>query len=269
MGGGVTPYNTFYTNGINHSLLKKSAFCFKYGVQLWGSLNYSKNTYTAIYGRYIRSVNPSSSLENIPKGWEMIVEDFDPSSWTIGLAVGYKFGAPQELSTDKRLQASVSTGYQFAGRQKGMLISAEVERLTKVSHSTSLNYGLSVEELFDRNGKNRYTSVMLSAGFKVDQPENRWFWGAKLYGGLGDYSVNFVGNSDGVSMTSASKKLCAKVSLQLSSGFKIGKLSEIFAACRFGGHIGKSIALEGLENSEYENLNGFEADARLGYRYTF
>ena len=267
LGGGVTPYNTFYTNGVNHSLLKKSAFCLKYGVQLWGSLNFTKDTYTAIYGRYIRSAKPSSAVENLPKGWEMIVEDFDPSSWGVGLAVGYKFGAPQELSTDKRLQSSFSTGYQFIGKQKGMLITSEIERLTKVSHSTSLNYGLSVEQLFDH--KERFSSVLLSAGFKVNQPENPWFWGAKLYGGIGDYTVTFSGDAEDASMANASKKLCGKAALQLSGGFKLGKLSELFAACRFGGHIGKSIKLEGLNDSEYGNLNGFEADTCLGYRYTF
>lgn len=270
LGGGVTPYNTFYTNGINHSLLKKSAFCLKYGVQLWGSLNFTRDTYTAIYGRYIRSAKTSSAVANLPKDWEMIVEDFDPSSWSVGLAVGYKFGAPQELSTDKRLQATLNTGYQFIGKQKGMLIAAELERLTKVSHSTSLNYGLSVEQLFGQNGdSNRYTSVLLSAGFKVNQPENRWFWGAKLYGGVGDYNVSFVGSTAGKEMVSSSKKLCAKAALQLGGGFKLGKLSEIFAACRFGGHIGKSISLQGVDDSVCKNLKGFEADARVGYRYTF
>ena len=267
LGGGVTPYNTFYTNGVNHSLLKKSAFCLKYGVQLWGSLNFTKDTYTAIYGRYIRSAEPSSAVANLPKGWEMIVEDFDPSSWGVGLAVGYKFGAPEALSTDKRLQTSFSTGFQFIGKQKGLLVSSELERLTKVSHSTSLNYGLSVEQLFDH--KERFSSVLLSAGFKVNQPENPWFWGAKLYGGVGDYTVTFSGDAEDASMANASKKLCGKAALQLSGGFKLGKLSELFAACRFGGHIGKSIKLEGLNDSEYGNLNGFEADARLGYRYTF
>ncbi|MBR3501589.1 MAG: hypothetical protein IKO06_01650, partial [Alphaproteobacteria bacterium] len=124
IGCGITPYNTFYTNGINFSMLNKSAFCFKYGVQLWGSLNFSKNTYTAIYGRYIRAAKPSSSFSDLPQDWEVVLEDFDPSSWSIGLAVGCKFGAPQELSRDKRLQAGITTGYQFIGKQKGALISA-------------------------------------------------------------------------------------------------------------------------------------------------
>lgn len=58
-GFGVTPYNTFITNNMNYNIVNKSVWGFKYGVQLWGSLNFSKDTYTAIYGRYIQSVKPA------------------------------------------------------------------------------------------------------------------------------------------------------------------------------------------------------------------
>ena len=270
VGCGITPYNTFFTNGMNYSMLNKSAFCFKYGLQLWGCLNYSKDTYTIVYGRYIRSIKPSSAVTAIQKGWEMVLEDFDPSSWTVGLAVGYKLGAPKELSTDKRIQASVSTGYQFAGKQKGAIISTEIERLTKVSHSTSLSYGLSVEHLLWQNyDKERYTSVLFSAGFKVNQPESRYFWGAKLYAGAGDCAVSFGGEVDRLNLENNIKKLSAKAALQLNGGIKLGKLSELFGACRFGCHFGKSISVEGIEDPNYVNLKGFEADAGVGYRYTF
>ena len=97
IGCGVTPYNTFISNGMDYGTISKSAFCFKYGVQLWGSLNFTGDTYTAIFGRFITSVRPSPGSYDFRDGWEVVYEDFDPSSWTFGLAVGYKFGAPHQL----------------------------------------------------------------------------------------------------------------------------------------------------------------------------
>jgi len=269
IGCGITPYNTFYTNYMNHSVLNKSAFCFKYGVQVWGSLNFSKDTYTSVYARYVAQVNPTSSaLGSLPNGWDEILCDFDPSSWTIGLAVGYKFGAPKMPSTDKRLQASFNTGYQVIGEHKGLLLGAEVERLTKVSRSTELTYGLAVEQLKDPETMNT-TSVLLSAGFNVCKPAAKWFWGTKIYGGIGDYAVKFTGDTGDVTFDGFSKKLCMKFALQLSTGFKIGKCSEIFASCRGNYHFGYQIDLDGFQDSSYENLKGFELDTRLGYKFTF
>lgn len=270
LGCGVTPYNTFYTNYINHSVLNQSTFCLKYGLQLWGTLTYAKDAYTMVYARYIRSVKPKNDFSNLPEGWELVVKDFDPSSWTVGLAVGYKFGAPKELSTDKRLQATVSSGYRLFGKQKGWLLSAEVERFTQVSHSTKLHYGLSVEMLSDNeDSETSYSSVLATAGFTVRQPSNRWYWGTKLYGGVGDYKVIFTGAKADRVIANSTKKLCGKVALQLNSGFKLGKCSNIFAACRFGYHIGKSIQTEGFEELSYDNLKGFEFDLSAGYRFIF
>lgn len=269
VGCGITPYNTFYTNYINHSVLNKSAFCFKYGIQAWGSLNFSKDTYTSVYARYIAQVEPSSSaLGSLPKEWTEIVADFDPSSWTIGLAVGYKFGAPKMPSTDKRLQASFNTGYQMIGTHKGMVYGAEIERLTKVSRSTELTYGLAVEQLNDPETVNT-TCVLLSAGFNVRKPVSKWFWGTKIYGGLGDYAVKFTGDTGDTKFDGFSKKLCMKVALQLNAGFKIGKCNEIFASCRGNYHFARHIDLDGFNDSSYDNLKGFELDTRLGYRFTF
>ena len=269
VGCGITPYNSFYTNGINHSMLNKSAFCFKYGIQLWGSLNFSNSTYTEFYGRYVRSVKPSSALTNLPNGWDMIVEDFDPSNWTIGLAVGYKFGDLKPLSQDKRLQASLSAGYTFLGEQKGTVLSAEIEKITQVSHSTSLNFGLAIKRLLGENEKENYSSLLFSAGFKVMQPYSKWFWGTKLYGGVGDYQVSFIGNTYSHKFSSLTKKLCAKFELQLNTGLKIGKCSEIFAACNAGYYTGKHIDIDGFDETSYDNLNGFEMSTSLGYRFTF
>lgn len=55
----------------------------------------------------------------------------------------------------------------------------------------------------------------------------------------------------------------------MSGGFEIGKCNELFVACRLGGYIGKTINVDGFDNSSYENLNGFELDTTLGYRVTF
>lgn len=269
LGCGVIPYNTFYTNNINHSVLNKSAFCLKYGLQLWGSMNFSGNTYTAVYGRYLRSVKPASSLSNLQNGWEVVLEDFDLSDWTVGLAVGYKFGAPENLSSDKRLQASISTGYRFT-RQKGMILAAELERITQVSKSTNLSCGLSVEQLFEQEyDKERYSSVLASFGFQVRQPNQKWFWGTKLYAGAGDNRVTFIADKRKIRIESFSKKLCAIGALQLNTGFAIGKCSQISAACRIGYHFGTKISISGMDESSYENLSGFDADMRLSYNITF
>lgn len=267
MGFGIVPYNTFLTNGVNYSTINKSSFCFRYGVQLWGSLNFSRDTYTAFYGRYVASAKPSSDYQKLPDDWDVLLEDFDPSGWSVGLAVGYKFGAPQELSTDKRLQASVSAGYQLIG-EKGMLVSAELERMTKVSHSASLSCGVAVEQLYAKD-KEGYFSFLLSGGFKVQKPCSKFFWSAKLYAGIGDYRVNFVGEKYDNSLENITKKLCARGAFQLSTGFSLTKCSEIFAACRVGYHTGKAIDTEGFDDSYYQNLSGFEMDTRLGYKLTF
>lgn len=195
-------------------------------------------------------------------------EDFDPNSWTIGLVVGYKFGSPEPLASDKRLQAGLTTGYNFTGN-KGMFVSAEVDCLTQVSKSTSLSYGLMVENVFNKEEKGgSMTSVMLSAGFNVCQPNNTWFWGAKLLGGVGEYSVISSGATyDDYTMKDFSSRLCLKVALQLSTGFKIGKCSTVSCSLRAGGHFGKAIDFE--KGTSVENLNGFDLGASLGYNFTF
>lgn len=270
IGCGITPYNTFYTNGIYHSVLNKSAFCFKYGLQAWGSLNFSRSTYTAVYARYITSAKPSSSISDLPSGWDKVFENFNPSSWTVGLAVGYKFGTPEMPSTDKRLQLALNAGYQMIGKQEGLIISGEFGRFTQVSSSTDVNYGLAVEQMFDfRNDHERYSSVMLYGGIRHMQPDSKWFWGARLYGGVGDYIVTLNGYKGSNEYTNSIKKLCAKASLQLSTGLKIGKCKELFAACRLGTHLGKGMDVDGVDNISYENLLGFELDTSLGYRITF
>ena len=249
--------------------MNKSAFCLKYGLQIWGSLNFSGNTYTALYGRYLRSAKPASSLSDLGNDWEVVLEDFNLSDWTVGLAVGYKFGAPENLSTDKRLQASISTGYRFT-RQKGIILAAELERITQVSRSTNISCGLSVEQLFDQEyDKERYSSVLASLGFQVRQPNNKWFWGTKLYGGTGDNRVTFVAYKRNVQLESFSKKLCAIGALQLNTGFAIGKCSQITAACRIGYHFGPKISISGLDETSYDNLSGLDADMRLSYSITF
>ena len=270
IGCGITPYNTFYTNGIYHSVLNKSAFCFKYGLQAWGSLNFTKDTYTAVYARYITSVQPASSVGELPEDWEVVLENFNPSGWTVGLAVGYKFGEPTLPSRNKRLQVTLNTAYQLVGKQKGLIVSSEIGRFTQVSPSTSINYGLAVEQMFDyEKVHERYSSVLLSAGFRVRQPNQRWFWGAKLYAGVGDYAMTLVGKREYSKITNSIKKLCAKGALQLSGGLKIGGCNEVFAACRLGGHLGKAIDMDGFDDTSYDNLSGFEMDAGLGYRITF
>ena len=269
MGGGITPYNTFLTNDVNYNLINKSVFCFKYGIHLWGSLNFSKDTYTAVFGRYIRSVKPRGGNFTLSDEWELVYEDFDPDSWTVGLAVGYKFGAPQPLSQDKRLQASIYTGYHLNGN-KSMMISAELERLTQVSHSTSLSYGLSVENVFghEKTGKN-CVGLMLSTGFQVCQPCSSWFWGAKLLGGVGEYPIVNSSKAVNCEIKDFSKRLCGRGALQFNTGLKIGKCSSLSCNVRAGYHFGISMDFENFEESQTENIKGFDLSAALGYSFIF
>lgn len=170
------------------------------------------------------------------------------------------------------MQFSTNVGYNFIG-EKGMTLSSEIEHLTKVSRSTTLSYGLAVEELFSNNeNKDKFTSVMLSGGFKVQQPFNKWFWGAKLYAGVGDYTVKFIGQKeedDDELIESSFKKLSVKTALQLNAGLKIGKNSEVFGALNIGYHFGKAMETEGYHKAEFECLSGFDLGTSLGYKYTF
>lgn len=269
VGAGITPFNTFITNDMNHQIINKSVWCFKYGLQLWGSLNFSKDTYTAIYGRLINSIRPNDGEFNLPKDWEVVLEDFDPSSWTVGLAIGYKFGAYEPLSQDKRLQATLSTGYQICGN-KGFSLSAEIDRLTQVSKSTHLTYGLAFENVFENSKRGgNMTSILFSGGFQVRQPQNSWFWGAKLLLGIGEYSVVNSGKNDNYSYEDHSAKPCFKGAVQLTSGFKIGKCSQILCNLRAGGHFVNSMKYEGFDESSTKNSVGFDLGASLGYNFTF
>ncbi len=263
VGYGVTPFNSFFSNGVNYAVIGKSVFGFKYGVELWGSLNFSKNTYTALYGRYIRSIRPSSDALNFD-GWVLMYEDFDPSDWSVGLAIGYKFGAFEPLKQEKRLQASLSAGYMFTGR-KSMTLTAELEKITQVSKSTTLSYGLAGEKQLKDNSM----SLLLSAGFKVKQPYSPFFWGVKLYGGLGQYGVLLKGKKDGDDVSDFTKKLCGRGYLQLSTGWSIGKLHEVFASFLGGYHAGKKTTVENYDNFVSENLSGIDLGMKLGYKLTF
>ena len=262
-GFGITPYDLFFSNGYQYAVINRSVFGFKYGVELWGSLNFSKDTYTTVYGRYIRSVKPSENNGGTGN-WELVYADFDPSNWSVGFAVGYKFGAPQPLSQDKRLQISLNTGYSLT--EKESFIEAEFEKITQVSKSTYLNYGL----LLERTLRNENSSIMFSTGFKVRQPDNSWFWGIKLLAGIGQYHVDIIDEKSDVTMGNLSQRLCGRGALQFNTGFKIGKLSEIYGAFRAGYHAGKSVDTEKYsKNILYKNLKGFDAGILLGYKLTF
>ena len=269
-GVGIVPYKTFITNDINHNTVSKSAWCFKYGVEGWGSLNFSKDTYTAIYGRYITSIRPATGKYELSKGWNVLYEDFDPSCWEVGLAVGYKFGAPEPLKQEKRLRANISTGYNFTGN-KGIFVATEIERFSQVSKSTYLSYGLRVEDAFGSKEKGGdMTSFLLSGGFQVCQPYNCWFWGTKLLGGVGEYPVVNIAKQDKYTVKDYATQLCFRTALQLSGGIQLGKGNTIYCGVRVGGHFGKSITFENFEDgTKVENLSGFDLGASLGYNFTF
>lgn len=270
IGSGLTPYNTFLTDEMNYNTINKSVWCFKYGVEAWGSLNFSRDTYTAIFGRYITSTKPNGGSYNLSKDWEVVLEDFDPSSWTVGLAVGYKFGAPEPLKQDKRLRAGLITGYQITGGH-GFVVATELERLTQVSKSTNLSYGLMTQNVFNSqtNGGN-CSSIMLTGGFEVCQPGNKFFWGTKLLAGIGEYPITDIGYADNYYVENVSKKPCAKAGLQLSAGLKLGKLSSISAIIRAGGHYAKALNFENFnEDSKTRNALGFDMMTGLNYSFIF
>lgn len=270
IGFGLTPYNTFLTNEMNFNIINKSVWCFKYGLEAWGSLNFSKDTYTAIFARYITSAKPNGGRYDLSKDWEVVLEDFDPSSWTVGLAVGYKFGAPEPLKQEKRLRAGLLTGYQITGGH-GIVVAPELERLTQVSKSTTLSYGLMVQNVFNsqKNGGN-CSSIMLTGGFEVCQPGNKWFWGTKLLAGIGEYPITDIGYADNYRVENISKKPCGKAGLQLTAGFKLGKLSSISAMYRIGGHFSKALNFENFdEDSKTQNTAGIDMMAGLNYSFIF
>ena len=269
-GVGIVPYKTFITNDINHNTVSKNAWCFKYGVEGWGSLNFSGDTYTAVYGRYITSIRPATGKYELSKGWEVLYEDFDPSCWEIGLAVGYKFGAPKALSQEKRLRVNISTGYNFTGN-KGIFVATEIERFSQVSKSTFLSYGLRVEDAFGRDEKGGdMTSFLLSGGLHVGQPYNFWFWGTKLLGGVGEYPVVNIARHDNYEVKDYATQLCFRTALQLSGGIRLGKCNTVYCGVRVGGHFGKAITFENFdEDTKVENLSGFDLGVSLGYSLTF
>ena len=271
LGFGITPYNTFLSNDMNYNIVNKSVWCPKVGVQAWGSLNASRDTYTIISGQYITSIKPNTGNYNLSKGWEVVAEDFDPSCWQVSLGVGYRFGAPEPLKQDKRLQAGLKYGFQFTGNS-GAYVAAEFNRLSQVSKSTILSYGLSVENVFEKPSEGgNCSSLMASAGFNVCQPCNSWFWGAKLYAGVGEYPISNKASNDNYNYVDFSKKLCGKAALELETGFKFGKkkLSALTLSIRPGGHFGQAMKFNEFKSSNAKNISGFDLSAALGYSFIF
>jgi hypothetical protein len=223
-----------------------------------------------ISGQYITAVRPNEGHYDLSKGWRVTVEDFDPTSWTVRLGVGYKFGAPEPVKQDKRLEAGIKFGYGLAGNT-GMIVSAEFNRLTQVSKSTTLSYGLAAENVFEKKDKSgNCSSLLLSAGFKVCQPYNSWFWGAKLYAGAGDYSIINEATTDDYTYRDYSKKVCAKGALELSAGLKISKLSYITANLRAGAHFGRTMQFENFaKTTKATNISGFYLIGSIGYSFIF
>lgn len=271
-GAGVTPYNTFLSNDMNHHIVNKSVWCGKVGVQAWGSLNASRDTYTIISAQYITSIKPNTGEYNLSPGWEVVADDFDPSCWNISLGVGYKFGAPETVRQDKRLQVGLKLGYHLAGNN-GTRASIELNRLTQVSKSTTLSYGLSVENIFEKKEDGGNCSALLgSFGFNVCQPLNAWFWGTKVFAGVGEYPIIYKASSGNYNFEDYSKKLCAKCALELGTGFKFGKkkLTALTLNIRAGAHFGKEMKFEGFnEDVRVRNLSGFDLSTSLGYSIIF
>ena len=132
------------------------------------------------------------------------------------------------------------------------------------------------EEALTYVKNNAYDIILLDVmlpkigGFEVCQPGNKWFWGTKLLAGIGEYPITDIGYADNYRVENISKKPCGKAGLQLTAGFKLGKLSSISAMYRIGGHFSKALNFENIdEDSKTQNTAGIDMMAGLMAAFIF
>ncbi len=264
-GLGSTPYAIYSTNGVDYRVAYHSSLCFKYGAQAWVSMNYGGNTYTSLFARLVKSVVPDEIHDHpTAKYWQNAYIDFDEGSWQVGFAVGYKFGYNGDVQ-NKRLQASISTGYNLFGADKDGTLLYELEKFTNISPTLRFSYGLGYEQSF---GENKLKSLTFEGGWLVKRKEeNKLAYMLKFYAGIGDYMVkkSCLSENKQFEMYDISvRQLCGKVGTQLGLAYSLG-CSTFSLSLRGGYHIGVKTEYGGYEYTDDDNLKGFELTPFVGY----
>ena len=269
IGGGGTKYAIYSTNSVDYRVAFHDQWCFKAGVQGWLSMNDDGTTSTRLFARIVKSFEPSS-IHNTPTApsWENTYVDFDDGSWQVGFAVDYKFGFKPKLE-DKRLLATVSTGYNLFGADKGPVMLYELEKVTQISPMLRFMYGLGYEQSLSGEQLQSFT---LGGGWRFKlNPNQKFSYLAKFYAGVGEYMVEKNCQSADKDFKMADTKvrqLCPKVGAHLGVTYNKGCHSFNFGL-RGGYHKGFEPEYEGYETAETTNLSGFELTPMLGYSLNF
>lgn len=269
IGGGGTKYAIYSTNGVDYRVVYHDQWCFKAGVQGWISMNDDGTTSTRLFARIVKSFEPSS-IHNTPTapGWKNVYVDFDDGSWQVGFAVDYKFGFKPKLE-DKRLLASVSTGYNLFGADKGPVMLYELEKVTQISPMLRFMYGLGYEQSLSGEQLQSFT---LGGGwlFKL-KPKQKFSYLAKVFAGLGEYMVdkNCISENKDFKMADTKvRQLCPKIGVHLGIAYQT-KCSTFTLGLRGAFHKGLDTEYEGYETAETTNLSGFELTPMFGYSLNF
>lgn len=269
IGGGSTPYAIYSTNYIDHRVIFHNQWCFKIGAQAWVSMNYGGNTYTSLFARIVKSVAPSS-VYNHPtvQGWDNIYVDFDEGSWQVGVAVGYKFGYNSNL-TNRRLIATVRTGYRLTGEEKAAETIIELEKFNNVSEKLDFSYGLAYSTAY---GEDELQSFMLTGGWRIKSSlQSKFAYLAKFYIGAGEYMVgkHLADKDRNFELTNTSiKQLCAKAGVLLGASYQLGCFN-LNAGLYGGYHYGFDTEYEGYKITESTGLRGFDFMPTVGVGINF
>lgn len=269
IGAGVTPYAIYSTNYTDHRVIMHNQWCFKYGLQAWVSMNYGGNTYTSLFARIVRSL-PPKSVYNHPTAdhWENQYIDFDQGSWQVGFAVGYKFGDSTDL-TQRRLVATLSTGYNLFGVEKSPEIMLDLEKFNNVSPTLDFIYGLGYGTSL---GENKLQNMTLNAGWLIKPSSiSKFSYLAKFHAGIGEYMIekHVTDESHHFDMNHTNvKQLCLKAGVQLGTAYRFGCMS-LNASLRCSYHYGFDIEYEGYSVTEEKGLRGFELTPIIGVGINF
>ena len=269
IGAGTTPYAIYSTDYIDYRTVMHNQWCFKSGIQGWVSMNYGGNTYTSVYARLVKSIAPSSVYNHpVADNWENVLVDFDEGSWQVGVSVGYKFGFQPNLY-DKRLWATVSTGYNLFGGEKAMETMIEIEKFNKVNPKLDFIYGLGYGYSM---GEKHTNSLTAGFGWKYrPNSTGKFAYLTKLYAGVVECLVEKnISREDkyftisGVSV----KQPCLKAGLQAGVCYNTGCFS-LSASLRGGYHYGFDTEYDGYEVAENSNLRGVELTPMFGIGINF
>ncbi len=269
IGGGTSPYAIYSTDDINYRVVLHNQWCFKYGAQVWLSMNYGGNTYTSLFARLVKSVAPSSIYDHpTDKTWDNALIDFDDGSWQVGFAVGYKFGYNPNLK-DKRLQATIATGYNLIGNDKCADFLVELEKINQISQKLDFSYGLGFGQSLNNDNLKSFT---LNGGWLYRlQPTHKFNYMIKFYAGVGEYIVGKELSTEDEMFEMSNKnirKLCLKGGTNLGCAFRFG-CNTLSASARIGYHYGFEPEYDGYKSTKDTDLKGWDITPTLSYTINF